>query len=381
MEPVSGVLQLAAGKRDSSRKGAGGNGGGYLRQARFSFANRPNDVFVPSELIRKFNLVSGATVAGPTARGRDGRTVLSDVQTVCGLPPADFAERKPFEDLTVIDPTERFHLAASGLMTMRVMDLVAPVGKGTRGLIVSPPKAGKTTFLREFCRAVRQEDPDLRVVALLIDERPEEVTEFRRQTQAEVLASSMDQTAAEHTALAELVNDHVRCELECGRDVGVVLDSLTRMARAFNVRPGRDREARGIMSGGMEAGAMEIPRRIFGMAHKIEGGGSVTVIASILVDTGSRMDQVIFEEFKGTGNSELVLDRKLSELRVFPAVDIAKSGTRREEKLLAAGELKVVHAIRRTLANAPTIEATKILLARLGKFPSNEEFLRQVTPE
>ncbi len=352
-----------------------------LRKARSSFMPRPTDVFVPDPLIRKFGLAPGATVTGPVGHGRDHRPTLQGVETVCGMDPADFAERTKFEDLTVIDPTERFHLAASGLMTMRVMDLVAPVGKGTRGLIVSPPKAGKTTFLREFCRAVREEDPDLRIVALLIDERPEEVTEFRRQSHAEVLASSLDQMAAEHTALAELVHDHVRCELECGRDVVVVIDSLTRMARAFNVRPGRDRQdrGRGIMSGGLSTGAMEIPRRIFGLARNIEGGGSVTVIASILVDTGSRMDQVIFEEFKGTGNSELVLDRKLAELRLFPAVDIAQSGTRREEKLLTDAELKTSHALRRTLSNAPTIEATRILIGRLAKFDTNDQFIAQVT--
>jgi transcription termination factor Rho len=377
-EQASGVLDLV-------------KGGGMLRQAKSSFAPRPTDVFVPDSLIRKFQLVRGATVAGPFGPGRDYRRVLSDVASVCGLPPDEFAERTVFDDLVSVDPQERFHLARSGLMTMRVMDLVAPVGKGTRGLVVSPPKAGKTTILRDFVKAVREEDPELRVVALLIDERPEEVTEFRRQTQAEVLASSMDQTAAEHTGLAQLVYDHVRCELECGRDVVIVLDSLTRMARAFNVHGGRreggraGREARaragGILSGGLSPTAMEVPRRIFGMARNVEGGGSVTVVASILVDTGSRMDQVIFEEFKGTGNSELVLDRKLSELRVFPAIDIARSGTRREEKLLTGPELKASTALRRMLASAPTVEATKILISRLAKFPTNDEFIRQVTVE
>lgn len=364
-------------------------GGGMLRQARSSFAARPTDVFVPESLIRKYRLVRGATVTGPAEPGRQYRRVLSNVTNICGMEPDEFAVRTPFDDLVSIDPQERFHLARCGLMTMRVMDLVAPVGKGTRGLIVSPPKAGKTTILRDFVRAVREEDPKLRVVALLIDERPEEVTEFRRQTQAEVLASSMDQTAAEHTALAQLVYDHVRCELECGQDVVVVIDSLTRMARAFNVHTPRDRNGRrergrtggGTLSGGLSPTAMEIPRRIFGMARNIEGGGSVTVVASILVDTGSRMDQVIFEEFKGTGNSELVLDRKLSELRVFPAIDIARSGTRREEKLLTEPEMRASHALRRMLANASTVDATKILTSRLARFATNDEFVSQVTVE
>lgn len=369
MDSATGVLQLTKG------------GGGMLRQAKYSFSPRPNDVFVPDAIIRKYHLVSGATVAGQVEPGKDRKLRLSTVVTVCGLDPADFAERTPFEDLTVIDPLERFHLARSGLMTMRVMDLVAPVGKGTRGLIVSPPKAGKTTILRDLVRAMLEEDPKLRVVALLIDERPEEVTEFRRQTGAEVLASNMDQTPAEHTALAGLVYDHVRCELECGRDVVILVDSLTRMARAFNVHSPREGRGGGggIMSGGLSPTAMEIPRRIFGLARNVENGGSVTVIASILVDTGSRMDQVIFEEFKGTGNSELVLDRKLSEVRIFPAIDIAKSGTRREEKLLAEPELKAGHALRRMLANAPTQEATKILISRLEKFKTNDEFLRAAT--
>ncbi|MCG3181022.1 MAG: Transcription termination factor Rho [Phycisphaerae bacterium] len=380
MDEVSGVLQMV-------------KGGGQLRQIGASLAQRAEDPFVPEGLIRKHQLVSGATVAGVVPVGKGQRPAVSEVRSICGLDPLDFPMRTAFDQLTVIDPVERFHLGASGLMTMRVMDLVAPVGKGTRGQIVSPPKAGKTTILRDFCNAVRAEDPNLRIVVLLIDERPEEVTEFRRQVQAEVLASSLDQTAAEHVALAELVHDLVKCELECGRDVVVAIDSLTRMARAFNTEGGgsrgnnnggrnggrhhrqQQRRGGGILSGGLGAGVVEIPRRIFGLARNVEGGGSVTVIASILVDTGSRMDQVIFEEFKGTGNSELILDRRLSELRIFPAINIASSGTRREEKLLNERELKASHGLRRALVNASTEEAAQMLISRLAKFKTNEDFL------
>ena len=298
--------------------------------------------------------------------------VVDRIRTVCGLNADQFVHRTPFEQLVSIDPHERFHIGRSSKMTMRIMDLFCPVGKGTRGLIVSPPKAGKTTILEDLANAVLAEHPSARVIALLVDERPEEVTMFRRSTKAEVWASNMDQPYADHVALVNLCLAHVRCELECGRDVVVLVDSVTRMARAFNVEGGGSGRT---LTGGLDAGAMHIPRRFFGLARNCEGGGSVTVLATALVDTGSRMDNLIFEEFKGTGNSEIVLDRELSELRVFPAINIKASGTRREEKLYEAQELKMIHRLRRVLADHTATEAMTNLLAKMRRCDTNEEFL------
>ena len=260
---------------------------------------------MPPRLIEEFALVEGASVTGPVAQGRSGRE-LAGVTAVCGLPPAAYRARTPFAQLVAVDPTERFHLGAGGDVAMRAVDLLAPIGKGTRGLIVAPPKAGKTTVLEQIARAIRAERPAARIVVLLIDERPEELTYFRRTVAAEVFASSSDQSPAEHTALAELLLAHIRTELECGNDIVVLLDSLTRLARAFNLRSsGAGRS----LSGGMDASALEIPRRFFGLARNVENGGSVTLLATVLVSTGSRMDDLIYEEFKSTGNSEIVLDR------------------------------------------------------------------------
>jgi transcription termination factor Rho len=252
------------------------------------------------------------------------------------------------------------------------VDLIAPIGKGTRGLIVSPPKAGKTTLLSKLSNAIGTASPEARIVVLLIDERPEEVTYFRRGVDAEVIASSSDQPVREHMALMELMLAHIRVELECGRDVVVLLDSLTRLARAFNLG------ARGTgrsLSGGLDASAMDIPRRFFGLARNVEGGGSVTILGTILVDTGSRMDQLIFEELKATGNSEIVLDRALAQAFIFPAINIAASGTRREELLYRAEEMPRLRALRRALAGYPPREAMLKLLSLLEKYPTNAELL------
>ena len=283
--------------------------------------------------------------------------------------------RVRFDRLVAIDPQDRFHLGASGDTSMRAVDLVAPIGKGTRGLIVSPPKAGKTTMLSKIAAAIGTIAPETRVIALLIDERPEEVTYFRRGVDAEVVASSSDQPTREHLALLELMLAHIRTELECGRDVVVLLDSLTRLARAFNLENrGHGRS----LSGGLEAGALEIPRRFFGLARNVEGGGSVTIIASILVDTGSRMDQVIFEEFKATGNSEIVLDRALAEAYIFPAINISASGTRREERLYSAEEMPRLRSLRRSLAGYQPREALLALLKLIDQYPTNDALLRSL---
>lgn len=350
------------------------NGTGVLRDPARSFRASPNDIQVSADLLRKHGLVEGATVAGPVEEGKRGRELV-EVESVCGLSPEQYRSRPPYTELVAIDPRERFHLAITGDRSMRVVDLMAPVGKGTRGLIVSPPKAGKTIMLQQIAKAIRAEDPDARIIVLLINERPEEVTEFRRAAQAEVLASTMDQTTEQHVELAELTLAHIRTELECGRDVIVLVDSLTRMGRAFNLKgTGKGRT----LSGGVEDGALEIPRRFFGMARNVENGGSITIIATVLVDTGSRMDQLIFEEFKGTGNSEIVLDRSLSEARIFPAINLAASGTRKEDRLYGPDEVRRIAQIRRVLADMKPREALESLLKQLAKFPSNEAFLQSI---
>jgi len=307
---------------------------------------------VHPELLRRVPLTEGAAVIGQVEK-KKGKPSLTAVETIGGLPPEAFRRRPHFADLTAIDPHERFDLGGCGQVSMRIVDLIAPIGKGTRQLIVSPPKAGKTVLLEQMVQAIHESSPDSRIIVLLLDERPEEVTQFRRSAQcAEVVSSTSDHTADEHTELAELMLAHVQTELECGHEVVLMIDSLTRMGRAFNNRTRRRGEQRGhTMSGGLEAGIMEIPRRLFGLARNVENGGSITIIATCLINTGSRMDQLIFEEFKGTGNSEIVLDRTLAEARVFPAIDIPASGTRKEMKLYDSRRSQGLITLRRVLAN------------------------------
>ncbi len=334
------------------------------------------EVRVGPRLLREYSLVEGAFVSGPirtSARGRE----LSGVDTICGLSPEAFRARTPFSQLVAIDPHQRFNLGASGEPAMRAVDLVAPIGQGTRGLIVSPPQAGKTELLEKLARAIRMAQPAVRLIVLLIDERPEEMTYFRRSAAAEVFASSSDNSPKEHTGLAELILAHIRTELECGNDVIVLLDSLTRLVRAFNLG---GRGPSRTLSGGIDAAALDVPRRFFGAARTIENGGSVTILGSLLVDTGSRMDQLIYEELKGTGNSEIVLDRSLAEARLFPAIDINKTGTRKEEMLYPPEEAAGVARLRRTLADYKPREALERLLKLLDKYPTNEELLKSLAP-
>jgi transcription termination factor Rho len=333
------------------------------------------DIFVPPRLIHEHGLVDGATVTGPVTETRNGRE-LTAVTAVCGVSPEAYRARTPFARLVAVDPQERFNLAACGEMAMRAVDLLAPIGKGTRGLIVAPPKAGKTTLLEQIARGVRASQPDARIVVVLIDERPEEMTYFRRTVSAEVFASTSDQGPAEHTALAELLMAHCRVELECGNEVVVLLDSLTRLVRAFNMRSGGAGRS---LSGGVDASALEVPRRFFGMARNVEDGGSITLLATALIETGSRMDQLIYEEFKSTGNSEIVLDRSLAQERIFPAIDVHQTGTRREERLYSAEEMVKLHALRRGLAGYPPKQAMMQLLILLSQTGSNEELLRRLT--
>jgi transcription termination factor Rho len=362
-ETTSGILKLAK------------NGAGYLLNP----AKSRDRIFVPAKLIRDHHLPEGATIAGSIKTGKQDAQ-LTGIETICGLAPETFQKRTVFRQLTAINPTERFNLSASGETSMRLIDLVAPIGKGTRGLIVAPPKAGKTVLLEQIARAIRVDDPETRLIILLIDERPEEVTHFRRAIAGvEVFASSSDQPVQEHVELSELMLAHIRTELECGRNVVVLVDSLTRLVRAFN-RKGAQGGHNRILSGGIEAEALQIPRRFFGLARNIEHGGSVTILATVLVDTGSRMDQLIFEEFKGTGNSEIILDRSLAEAYIFPAINLPASGTRKEEELYSPEQSPRLARLRRELASRPPKEAMALLLDLLIKYPTNEELLQSISP-
>lgn len=335
---------------------------------------------VGKDLVRRHGLAEGAAVTGTTER-KNGRTRLVSVESLGGISPDVFGERPHFADLVVIDPCERFDLGASGEESMRIVDLIAPIGKGTRQLIVSPPKAGKTVLLEQTVRAIRKCSPESRIIVLLADERPEEVTQFRRAVEgAEIVASTSDHTADEHAELAELILAHVQTELECGREIVLMIDSLTRLGRAFNNRRRGGNTRRGhTMSGGLEAGILEVPRRLFGLARNIENGGSVTIIATCLTNTGSRMDQLIFEEFKGTGNSELVLDRTLAEARIFPAIDIPASGTRKEAILYSPEHIQGLATLRRVLSNYSAKGAMESLFKLLKKYPDNAEFLESMS--
>jgi transcription termination factor Rho len=345
--------------------------GHLLNPARLS-----DRIVVPARLIRDYRLPPGATLTG-----RQEGHQLTTIETVGGLSPDTFRQRTPFKRLIAIDPTERFNLAASGETSMRLIDLIAPIGKGTRGLIVAPPQAGKTTLLEQLARAIQADEPEIRLIILLIDERPEEVTHFRRAIAgAEVFASSSDQPLEEHVNLTELMLAHIRTELECGRHVVVMLDSLTRLVRAFNLKGPRANRSR-TLSGGVEAEAIQIPRRFFGLARNIEAGGSVTIMATLLIETGSRLDQFVYEEFKGTGNNEIVLDRSLAEANVFPAINLPASSTRKEDRLYSPPDSQRLTRLRRELADRPPQEAMVYLLSLLARYPTNEALLQSFDSE
>jgi len=367
-ETISGILKHT------------GRGQFAVRTSDRSYRKGQFEIMVSPELARGYALSEGASVTGQVER-KKGETRLVSIETLGGMEPKAFDKRPRFSDMAAIDPHERFELGLCGNKSMRIIDLIAPIGKGTRQLIVSPPKAGKTVLLEEMAIAIHECSPDSRIIVLLVDERPEEVTQFRRTaTCAEVIASTSDQSIDEHVELAELVLCHVQMELECGREVVVLIDSLTRIGRAFNSRGNRrgGRRRGGTMSGGLESGALEIPRRLFGLARTIENGGSATIIATCLIDTGSRMDQLIFEEFKGTGNSEVVLDRSLAEARIFPAIDIPASGTRKEAKFYSPEHNQGLATLRRVLSNYGTRDAMDSLFKLLDKFPDNKAFLESM---
>ncbi|HEY6167148.1 MAG TPA: transcription termination factor Rho [Verrucomicrobiae bacterium] len=352
-------------------------GFGFLRGADNRFQARPTDIFVTPDTIKKNFLREGSEVTGalqPPHRGASPQ--LKEVQIVNGMPFQDYLKASRFENLVTIDPIEKFKLETSPeTIETRVIDIVTPIGKGTRGIIVAPPRTGKTTILKQIANAVTANHPDVFVLVLLIDERPEEVTDFQRSVKAEVVASSNDQDIETHVRLSRFMIERCRRMVESGKDVMVLLDSLTRVARAYNsVHGGSGRT----MTGGVDARALEIPRKMFASARKIENGGSLTIIATALVDTGSRMDELIFQEFKGTGNMELILDRKLADRRLFPAIDIPKSGTRKEEKLFAAKNLDAIRKLRRMMTDLNPVEAMDTLTAALKKYKTNDEFLAKL---
>ena len=353
-------------------------GYGFLRLVDRDFRPARGDVFVPPGLVARRRLKTGLTLEGPTQPDKKGRGLqLADVTSICGHSPDEYAGLVPFDRLTVIDPEETLWLETGPEpVTTRVLDLLTPIGKGQRGLIVSPPRAGKTIMLEQMATAVHTNYPDVALMMVLVDERPEEVTHFRRTTGAQVLASSNDQDVQQHARIARMAFAKARAEVEFGRDVVLFMDSLTRLGRAFNKAiPSSGRT----MSGGVDINALREPKRMFGAARNIEDGGSLTVVATCLIDTGSRMDELIFQEFKGTGNMEVVLDCDLAERRLWPAMDVLTSGTRKEERLVPPDDLQKRYLIRRRLAGSKPAEALESLLSAMSKYPSNRELLDAMT--
>jgi transcription termination factor Rho len=401
-KPGAGDDARGRGKRDRRRKGRGGTGGGpqqedledaevregvldllpegygFLRCT--GYLSGSKDVYVSQSFVRRFGLRRGDKVAGPIRRNKnnDKFPALARVDRIEGQPADDGQpKRVDFKDLTPLFPDERLRLEVveHSPISMRIVDLIAPIGKGQRGLIVSPPKAGKTTVLKQLANAIETNNPETHLMVLLVDERPEEVTDFERSTKGEVISSTFDRPAEDHTQAAELCIERAKRMVERGGDVVVLLDSITRLGRAYNLSaPASGR----ILSGGVDSAALYPPKRFFGAARNIEHGGSLTIIATALIETGSRMDDVIFEEFKGTGNMELRLDRKMEQKRIFPAIDIQASGTRREELLLGRDELETVWKLRRLLATMDTDASLQLLIDKLRATKSNAQFLQMI---
>ncbi len=364
---VEGILDIDTQK--------GGNGQ-LLDVARYG-KRRPTDTFVPKELIRRFKLRQGSHIAGTAwpAEGRFPNPKMKFVEAVDGLSIDDRKARMDFTALTSMSPDQQLKMELKdGRMTTRAVDLFCPIGKGTRGLIVAPPRTGKTTLLRDMALGVLQNHPECHVMILLVDERPEEVTDFRRSVPAEIWASSNDENVDSHVRIADMAIERAKRLTEVGRHVVLFIDSITRLARAHNTLKNSGRTG----SGGLDVRALEKPRQLFAAARNIEEGGSLTIVASVLVETGSRMDDVIFQEFKGTGNSDLVLDRKCAEMRLWPAMNIQSSGTRKEELLIDAKKLDSIHFFRRALVQQKIEEATDTMIARLSKTKNNEEFLKLI---
>ena len=321
----------------------------------------------PKGLISKYHLVSGASVKCEIENNK-----IIKIMNVCGLKPEEFSSRTDFSKLLPVNPNEKFDFGSSDSASVRIIDLIAPIGKGTRGLIVSPSKVGKTMLLEAIANDLYRIDPKLKVIILLIDERPEEVTSFMMNTQAPVFHSSLDKGTSSHILLSSFLLNHVRTEVECGNDIVILIDSLTRMGRAYNTNDRRFTDK--TMSGGLSSGALELPRKLFGMARNIDKGGSCTILATILKDTGSRMDEVIFQEFKGTGNCEIILDREIAEERIFPAINITESGTRKEELLHSGEEIEKINEVRRKLIRKGKMSAVSELKQMIDQYKTNKEF-------
>jgi transcription termination factor Rho len=353
------------------------DGYGFLRNPDYNYLSSPDDIYVSPSQIRRFGLRTGNTVSGQIRPPKDSEKyfALLRVEAINFEDPDRLAEKTVFSDLTPLHPLERIILeTVSEELNMRIIDLVTPVGKGQRGLIVAPPRTGKTVLLQKMANAISTNNPQIKLIVLLIDERPEEVTEMERKTapDVEVISSTFDEPAARHCQVAEIVIEKAKRMVEYGHDVVILLDSITRLARAYNSEMPHSGK---ILTGGVDASAMQMPKKFFGAARKVEEGGSLTIFATALIDTGSKMDEVIFEEFKATGNMELHLDRKLVDRRVYPAIDISRSGTRREELLLAPKELALTYRLRRVLSEMNHVEAVELLKGRLQKCRTNAEFL------
>jgi transcription termination factor Rho len=363
-DPVEGVLEVLP------------DGYGFLRSE--NYISGPKDIYVSPSQIRRFNLKTGDKILGKGRIPKEGEKfqALLYVQAVNDELPENAMKRVPFEKLTPIFPNERITLETNPReLSTRLIDLIAPIGKGQRGMIVSPPKAGKTILLKKIANSITANYPDIELIILLIDERPEEVTDMQRSTKAEVIYSTFDRVPENHIKVAEMVLERAQRLVEHKKDVVILLDSITRLARAYNLTiPPTGRT----LSGGLDPGALHNPKRFFGAARNIEFGGSLTIIATALIETGSRMDDVIYEEFKGTGNMEIHLDRKLSEKRIFPAIDINKSGTRREELLLNQKELESIWVVRKAMSNMGTAEVTEMIINKLLQTKKNESFVNSI---
>ncbi|HSE41437.1 MAG TPA: transcription termination factor Rho [Acidobacteriota bacterium] len=354
-------------------------GFGFLRAPDYNYLPGPDDIYVSPSQIRKFNLRTGDTISGQIRPPKDGERyfALIKVEAVNFEHPTEARNKILFDNLTPLYPNERIKLEnEKENLSARVMDLLTPIGKGQRGLIVAAPRTGKTMLLQAIAKSITSNHPEVVLIVLLIDERPEEVTDFQRSVDAEIISSTFDEPPTRHVQVADMVIEKAKRLVEHKRDVVIVLDSLTRLSRANNaIIPSSGK----VLSGGIDANALQRPKRFFGSARNIEEGGSLTIIATCLVDTGSRMDDVIYEEFKGTGNLEIHLDRKLSDKRIFPSIDINRSGTRKEELLLSAEELNRVWILRKVLSPLSSVEAMELLIDRMGKTKSNKEFLSSMS--